>query len=196
MDPGAPLQPLLDQLRLRDEAAAREVFRLFFARVVRLASTRVAAALRRRVDPEDVAQSAMLSLLSWCGWNGRQAAEPRSWEDLWGVLAHITLCKCRKRWRDNHRQGRDLDREVPLLDEMARGGGPEEAAVVTDLVERLAAELSDRDKEILRRTLDGEPPEQIARDTATSLRTLFRVKQQVRDRLQRLLDEAEEEPTP
>src|SRR5208283_1398140 len=52
---------LMAGLRAGDEAAAREIFDRFVRKLVKLAGAQFDAVLRRKVDPEDVVQSAYKS---------------------------------------------------------------------------------------------------------------------------------------
>lgn len=91
-----------------DQAAASEIFDRYVERLVALAATRLAPALRRRIDPDDIVQSAFRSFFV----RARQSdyALIRG-GDLWRLLAAITLHKVRDQV-DRHRAARrDYRRE-------------------------------------------------------------------------------------
>ena len=70
---------LIERLRAGDPQAAEEIFNRYARRLIALASTRLDERMRRRVDPDDVVQSAMRSFY-------RRAADGRgnrrNWLDL------------------------------------------------------------------------------------------------------------------
>src|SRR4051794_41872995 len=88
---------LMDRLRSGEDAAAREVFERFVGRLVALARSRFNRLLARKVDPEDVVQSAFKSFFVRhregkldVGDNG----------GLWEPVAPITLGKGGDRAQD------------------------------------------------------------------------------------------------
>src|ERR1700743_1291303 len=85
---------LMVRLRSGEDAAAREVFVRFAARLTGLARTHLDALLAVKVNPEDVVQSAYKSFFL------RQRdghLDVGTWDGLWGVLTIITLRKCSDR---------------------------------------------------------------------------------------------------
>lgn len=81
---------LLVRWKAGDEAAAEEIFSRYLHRLAGLARNRLSDKMQRRIDPEDVVQSAYRSFF-------RQAKEDR-YElkrsgDLWRLLAAITINK-------------------------------------------------------------------------------------------------------
>src|SRR5437763_12649833 len=85
---------LMARLRSGEDAAAREVFERFAGRLVALSRGRFNRLLARKVDPEDVVQSAFKSFFV------RHRAgklEVGGWDGLWNLLTLITLRKCAAR---------------------------------------------------------------------------------------------------
>src|SRR5580698_6459281 len=104
-----PFADLGDRLAAGDEAVAREVHARYTPRLVALARQKLAPAVRGRVDPESVVQSVYRSFF------GRANAGEFAlgdWDDLWGLLARITLRKCLNRARFHQQECRDVGREV------------------------------------------------------------------------------------
>src|SRR5262249_30586335 len=147
-------EPLMDRLRAGDQAAAAAVFHRFARRLIGLARQHLDARLRRKVDPEDVLQSALRSFFV-------RHAEGRfdlaGWEGLWSLLALITLRKCGHQVEHYRAACRDLGREQeasPTEDAMASwtalaaGPSPPEAAVLAETVEQLLAGLREQDRRI------------------------------------------------
>src|SRR5262245_66516404 len=85
---------LMDRLRSGEDAAAREVFGRFAARLVGLARRNLGGHLAVKVDPEDVVQSAYKSFFLRQRDGGLEVV---SWDGLWGVLTMITVRKCADR---------------------------------------------------------------------------------------------------
>src|SRR5215831_3904974 len=97
------------RLRDRDDAAARELFQRFTRPLIALAHNRFGAALKGKVDPEDVVQSAYKSFFRRYG-EGK--LEIVSWNSLWGLLTVITVRKCAERAAYHRVECRDVAREV------------------------------------------------------------------------------------
>src|SRR5262245_33186687 len=92
---------LMARLRAGEGAAARQVFERFVRQFD--------AVLRRKVDPEDVVQSAYKSFFLHYGAG---KLDVQDWGNLWGLLTMITLRKCLDRV-EYHRAGcRDEGREA------------------------------------------------------------------------------------
>ena len=82
---------LMAGLRTGEDAAAREVFERFAGRLIAMARGRFNRLLARKVDPEDVVQSAFKSF--FLRYRAGQF-ELGSWKEVWGLLTVITLRKC------------------------------------------------------------------------------------------------------
>src|SRR6266404_4856280 len=100
---------VMARLRAGDQAAAREIFQRFVDKLLRLARSHFDAVLRRKVDPEDVVQSAYKSFFLRYGAG---KLEIRDWDNLWGLLTMITLRKCFDRVEYHRAQMRDVQREA------------------------------------------------------------------------------------
>ncbi len=187
----SPAQDLLARLRAGDEQAAVEVFDRFARRLVSLARQKLGQALRGKEDPEDAVQSALKSFFP------RYAAgqfELASWNDLWGLLARITAHKCGDRLERFRAACRDVRREVlaPAADDsnpswefLARDPTPSQALVLTELFEELHRSLGERDRGILTLHLQGVEIAPISAELQCSERTVFRVLERIRQRLER-----------
>jgi RNA polymerase sigma-70 factor (ECF subfamily) len=199
MSPDDSFAVLLARLRAGDERAAELLVCEFTTRLLALARSRLQAALRGKVDAEDVVQSVFKSFFV------RQAAgqfELTSRDGLWGLLARLTVRKCTARARYFRTEGRDVHREVsaPAADPdgaeweaLAHEPTPEEAAVLTETVELLVRELGNRG-EILVLALQGEPVATISAQLGCSERTVYRVLEIVGKRLKHMHDEKSDPP--
>jgi RNA polymerase sigma-70 factor (ECF subfamily) len=196
MPEDSPAQDLLVRLRAGDEQAAAEVFDRFARRLVGLARQKLGVAMRGKQDPEDAVQSAFKSFFL------RYAAgqyELASWDDLWGLLTRITAHKCGHRLEHFHAARRDVHREVsaPAADDssqswelLARDPTPFEALMLAEVLEELHRSLGVRDRAILTLRLQGAEDAAICVQLQCSERTVFRVLERIRRKLERQSQEA------
>jgi RNA polymerase sigma-70 factor, ECF subfamily len=191
--PAAPdsVDELLARLRQGDQPAATALFKRFAFRLLALAHDQLSSSLRRKVDAEDVVQSVFRSFFTRQR-DGRFQVD--DWDDLWALLATITVRKCINVRIAFHRQGRSLQREVdvtlsngdsaPGWEALAREPTPTEAAMLTELVEGLLQGLPERERRIVALTLEGKDAKQISQDIGRAERTVRRVVEHFRQRLE------------
>ena len=183
----------LARLQARDSAAAREVFRRYAGRLIALARRQFGAALRHRVDPEDVVQSAYKSFFGRCGAGQLQV---HTWNGLWGLLTLITLCKCADRVEYHRAQCRDATREAagppgatveaPWPEALGREPTPLEAAVLNETVEQLLAGLDKAQRPVLELSLQGYTTREISQQLGRAERTVRLLREGVRRRLEEM----------
>jgi RNA polymerase sigma-70 factor (ECF subfamily) len=183
----------LKRLRAGDDAAARLVFERFARRLIGLARGQFHASLKHKVDPEDVVQSAYKSFFR--GFDEGKLTVG-NWDGLWSLLTLITLRKCAD-WVEYHRaERRDAVREVPATSE-AEGGAsrmealsreptPLEAAILHETVEQLLASLDEDERPIVELSLQGYTTQEISQQVDRPERTVRRLRERVRNRLERL----------
>ena len=184
---------LMDRLRAGDAAAAHEVFQRFVRKLVRLARCQFDAALRRKVDPEDVVQSAFKSFFLRYGAG---KLEVHDWDNLWGLLTVITLRKCLDRVEYHRAECRDVQREAaaqpgaagtePWWEAVAREPRPEEAVVLAETVELLLRGLDEEERPILEMSLQGYTTQEISAALGRAERSVRRLRERVRLHLERL----------
>jgi RNA polymerase sigma-70 factor, ECF subfamily len=182
---------LMEQLRSGQGGAAREVFRRFARQLVALARRQFEQGLAHKVDPEDVVQSAFKSFFV-----RHRAGKLRAdnWNALWGLLTLITVRKCADRVEYLRAERRDVRREVsapggqdgPWSLALAREPLPQEAAVLAETVESLFRAADADERQILRLSLQGYTAEEISLRLGRALRTVQRLRERIRKRLQRL----------
>jgi DNA-directed RNA polymerase specialized sigma24 family protein len=183
------------RLRAGDPDAATRVFDRFARRLIELARARLDARLRRKVDPEDVLQSALKSFFV------RQADRPyelTNWDGLWGLLACITARKCGRHLEHFRAARRDVGREAdprPASDAsgtdweaLARDPTPFEGAALAETVEELHRGLTERDRQILALSLHGYAVPEVSAEVGCTERTVYRVLGHIRERLEALRD--------
>lgn len=190
---------LMARLRAHDNEAAAQVLARFAHRLIALARSRLDALLRRKVDPEDVMQSVYRSFF---GRFGRGEFDLETWDNLWSLLVLLTVRKCSRQAEHFHAARRDVRREADLTnadaesrpsDLVARAPTPAEAALFADTLEELLRGLDDRERRIVALSLEGQGPAEIATQVERTQRTVNRVLERVRRRLDRM-HESDAEP--
>jgi len=184
---------LMTRLRSGEDTAARDVFQRFSGRLVALTRSRFNRLLARKVDPEDVVQSAFKSFFVRHREGKLDAGD---WEGLWNLLTLITLRKCADRARFFLADRRDAGREATgpagrdasnawllALDRQPR---PEEAAILAETVERLFRDVSDHERPILELSLQGYTVPEISDRLSRAERSVRRLREHIRKRLERL----------
>ena len=180
------------RLQAREEAAARELFRRFTHQLVALARRQCGGALRHKVDPEDVVQSAYKSFFRRYGEGNLDVG---NWNSLWGLLTLITVRKCAERAAYHRAECRDAAREVsPPPDAaeaswhqaLSREPTPEEAALLEETVEQLLAGLDVDERPVVELSLQGFTTQEISQQLDCPERTVRRLRERVRHRLERM----------
>ena len=185
---------LMARLRSGEDAAAQEVFERFAGRLVALTRGRFNRLLARKVDPEDVVQSAFKSFFV------RHRAgklEVGDCDGLWNLLTLITLRKCADRAEYFRADRRDAAREATgpaggdatpdaWLVALDREPRPEEAASLAETVEHLFRDLSAHERPILELSLQGYTASEISVRLGRAERSVRRLREHIRKRLERL----------
>src|SRR5262249_38648572 len=138
--------------------------------------------IRRKVDPEEVVQSAFKSFFLR---HGAGQYELTDWNSLWSLLVSITLKKCGHRVEHYRAACRDVARESSPLGSddsiqsfqlLADDPSPSQATFLAELAEEIAASLNDdRERQIFALSLEGQKPAQISKRIGRTERTVQRV---------------------
>ena len=189
MDTEESFDEMMARLRAGDDLAAASVFQRYVSQLIALAARQFDARVRARVDVEDIVLSAYKSF-----FRRNQGCEfdVAGWDELWSILAMITVRKCAKRHRFVRAARRDVRREVPLAEAgikeralMDRAPSPVEAACLAELVQGLLGTMAPDDRPVVERILMGFTAEEVARQLDCSERTVRRVRQRAKRRLLR-----------
>ena len=158
-----------------------------------LARSRLSEQMARRIDPEDVIQSAYRSFFV----GARQGRfELHCGGDLWRLLVAITLHKLQDQVDRHTADKRSVASEQGLTDQqglpgiqlqlLSREPSPLEALTLWDEVEQLLRQLDPLARRLLEMRLQGHKLDEIATalqcSERTVIRTLKRVKQQLEER--------------
>jgi RNA polymerase sigma-70 factor (ECF subfamily) len=190
---------LMQHLRQGDQQAAEEVFARFVHRLIGLARAHLDSRIRRKEDADDVVQSVFASFF-WRHADG-QFEHLKSWNSVWSLLACITLRKCGLHFQHFHAGRRDVGREdsgtLPL-DDWERSGAswealghdptPSQAVVLAETVEQLLRGLQPRDREIAALLLEEYGVSEISSRVGCSERTVRRVRDRIRNDMQKTLE--------
>jgi len=163
--------------------------------LIALAKRRMSTNLARRVDPEDVVQSAYRS---FCAADSDRFVLQRS-GDLWRLLAGITLHKLQHQIRRHNALKRSIKNEQAFGDENSfdhfkttaetREPPPDEAITMAEELEHLLRGLKPLDRKIVSLRLEGYHIEEIATVVERSERWVRRVLSVAKE----LLDKRREE---
>lgn len=182
---------LLDRWKSGDEQAAQEIFDRYLSRLTALARTRLSPRMARRVDPEDIVQSAYRSFF-------RAAADDRyvleRSGDLWRLLAAIVMNKLHGQVEFHSAQKRSIKVEESMMSGGKDGNSrpminPEafvkapsatEMLGITEELELVMSELPAAHRRILELSLQGHDVSEIAADIERSERTVRRALENVR----------------
>jgi len=194
-------QALLTGLRQGDEQAAKQLFQQNVGPLIVLAQAHLSLKLRRKVDAEDVVQSAFLSFFRRVR-GGEYTLDEVG--DLWRLLATITLNKVRRQAEHFSTQKRSLSLEQSASSELSgpppfRSAAldaaqlPECRALLMELLDQLTAPLDETQRQIVQMRLLGYTLEEIAAELSRSERTVRRVLDKLKSHLRTLVDEPEQE---
>jgi RNA polymerase sigma factor (sigma-70 family) len=175
-----------------DQQAAAELVRRFTVRLLALARSQLSDKLARRVDPEDVVQSAYRSFFT-----GARADryEVQRAGDLWQLLAAITIHKLHHQVARHTAGKRAVDREQGFGGEDSRRGlraeliardpSPADAAGIVDELDHLTRDLPPLHRQMVDMRLQGYALQEIADATGRCERLVRRVLDRLKVRLQR-----------
>lgn len=165
-----------------------EFWRTYAAPLRRVAERQISASLAKRVDAEDIVQSACRTFFRRAGQGEFSCADQ---DELWRLMMTITLNKARMQARFHGRDRRRLDRECSLEADPDMARGDVENAIenvdFADFLETVFARLDAEAGQILQRILDGQTQDEIADAVGCSQRTVRRMKSRIRDDLTLLL---------
>lgn len=182
---------LVARWRDGDQDAATQLFERYADRLVSLAQSRLPARLAPRVDAEDVVQSVYRSFFAGAR-AGRYELERGG--DLWRLLVTITANKVHRQYEHHQRDKRDARREQPLAGDdsllgltgplLVRAPGPHEVVALCDELEGLLRDLKPAYRRIVELRLQGYNVFEIAEETGCGERTVRRVLDKIKTRLE------------
>ncbi len=185
------ISDLVSRCRAGNEEAATILFRWHLDKLIALVRSRLSQKLNSRMDPEDILQSAYRSFFGGLV-DGKFKVE-RS-DELWSLLAAITLHKLYRQVARHTAKKRTVQRERPIhQDDSLLGVEPElvaelptpaQAAAVVEELEHVMDRLDTLEQTMLQLRLEGYTVEEIAAKVDRSERTVRRLLEKIKDLLQ------------
>jgi RNA polymerase sigma-70 factor, ECF subfamily len=182
MSVSSEFQDVISRFRAGDEGAAGEIFRRFVVRLTALAATQFDAGRRSRADPEGVVQSVYRSFFT------RDLKTPfqlDGWEGLWSLLAVITIRKCARK-----RATEPVTIDQDFLEAVDRQPTPDEALALNDLIARIFQTVDPDDRTKADLILQGFTAVEIASRCNCSERTIRRLRDFIRAKVEAMLSDA------
>jgi eukaryotic-like serine/threonine-protein kinase len=172
-----------------DSRAAGLVFDRYVERLLALARSRIGAKLGRRIDAEDVVQSAYRSFFVHAA-SAEYVLEHSG--DLWRLLAGITLNKLYGQAEKHTAARRSIDREDAadsFVGQTAdrREPAPVEAIALAEQLHLVIERMAPMERSVLTARLQGQTNDQIAAALGNSPRTVRRILTDVERRLEQEL---------
>lgn len=169
-----------------NQQAAQVLVDRYMLRLTALAQSRLSRLLARRLDADDIVLSAWRSFFAAANRSRLQVPND---DNLWPLLATLTLRKLHRQAQRQLADRRNMAREMSLNDDddwqelVSREPAPDDAAQLTNDIEALLARLEPTDREIMMYRLQGEELEAIAVRMKCSERTVRRAMQRIRTQL-------------
>jgi RNA polymerase sigma-70 factor (ECF subfamily) len=199
-----PSHELIERWRNGDQAAATELYRRYFERLLALVSRNLSSRFNAQVNAEDVLQSVFRSVFR------RAQAGAFTFADdgqLWKLLVTVALNKVRNRVRYLQAEKRSsgpnpglsgIEFDVRLVERLSGEPTPADAASFSDLLEMLLHRLEPDEREALGMRLEGCDQKEIAAKLDVTDRTVRRMWDRIRMKLMMLLEDEngeDEQPT-
>ena len=196
VQPSNSFRQIEGQLKDGDTQAAARVYHRYVDRLLRLARARMSKQFNSKFDPDDIVQSAFRSFF-------RRHADGHfeidGWNNLWSLLATITVRKCLAQTDKLTAQKRDIKREYRAgSDELAahreiltREPTPAQLAILEETLHGLTASLTDRQRQVVFLKLERYSNEEISEMIGRTERTVGRILAIVRQRLESMVEEIE-----
>jgi RNA polymerase sigma factor (sigma-70 family) len=168
--------------------AATLIFERYASRLISLARAHMAAKLKRRVDPEDVVQSAYRSFFLHARENMCELVESG---DLWRLLVRMTLNKLHRQIEWNTASRRSIQREEPIdptaVNCQVPQPSPDEIVAAAEQLQWVLDRLEPEERTILTLRLQSKSIEQMGASIGKSARTVRRLVADVERMIERRL---------
>lgn len=162
-----------------------EIARLL-KRLIPFALTKIDKLLVSKLDPQDIVQSVFRNFYTELQ---KGTFKPATWEEMWYLLAKMTLWKCHRKREYYLAQSRDVRTEKTLeAEEPAPRNSMivDEKLILEESLDLVISRLEDENKKkAFLLTLQGYSPVEIAEELGISKRTVGRFKTDIREILTR-----------
>jgi RNA polymerase sigma-70 factor (ECF subfamily) len=177
-------EKLLELLRAGDETLAHKIFNAYAGQLLSLARLRISQQMARRIDPEDVVQSAFRTFFRRVK-EGNFTIE--GLDDVSKILVSITVHKALRQVAFQRAAKRDPGRETDASSGMGDSQepptlepSPDATVAFLDHLEHFLSRLKPTDRSIVELRLQGYSNEEISQQFDLSDRHVRRVLQHVR----------------
>lgn len=178
-------ESLFDRACGGDEEAARQLYERYVDRLLAVARRRIGERLARRVDADDIVQSAFRTFFRRAR-EGKFVLSER--DDLCKLLTRITLNKTLRQANHHRAARRDVNRdnqagpesEEAVARVLAKGPTPEAICAFMDELEHFFSRLRPQDRQILMLRMDGHTTAEIAQRLGTYERDVYRLLERIR----------------
>ncbi len=196
VQPSNSFRQVEGRLKEGDTKAAARVYHRYVNRLLRLARARVSNQFNSKFDPDDIVQSAFRSFF-------RRHADGHfeidGWNNLWSLLATITVRKCLARTDSLTTQKRDIKREYRAgSDELAahreiltKEPTSEQLAILEETLHGLTDSLTEKQRKVVFLKLERYSNEEISQMIGRTERTVGRILAAARKRLESMVEEIE-----
>jgi RNA polymerase sigma-70 factor, ECF subfamily len=181
---------LLRRFQTGEADAATELYRRYAERLLNLAAAQASPDLKRRVDPEDIVQSVFRTFFRRASLGEYEVPDG---DELWKLFLVMGLNKIRAVAAHHKAAKRDVRNTAGgEAVEVAGAATPDDTAHRTLLltIEELLAPLPETHREIVRLRTDGYEVAEIAARVGRAKRSVERILQEFRQKLQGLIHDA------
>ncbi len=176
---------LLNRFQSGQEDAATALYQRYAHRLLRLAGKRSSDGLSKRVDADDIVQSVFRTFFRRAATGHYQLPEG---EELWKLFLVISLNKIRKKSEFHHAAKRDVDRTQSMGEsQLAAHDAAFEVLRLT--IDDLISDMHPQHQGVIRDRINGFEVADMAQRNKLSRRTVERVLQGFRQRLQLELED-------
>jgi RNA polymerase sigma-70 factor, ECF subfamily len=178
---------LLRRIKAGEDDAATELYRRYAARLIDLAAAKTSPDVKQRVDPEDIVQSVFRTFFRRATLGEYEVPDG---DELWKLFLVIGLNKIRAIAGYHKAAKRDVRQTAG--GEAAMGAGttvPDDVAhrTLQLTIDELLAPLPETHREIIRLRIDGYEVAEIAERVKRAKRSVERILQEFREKLQGLI---------
>lgn len=182
-------QSLMEQIAAGSEAAVERLLGLYGDHLCRAVRRRLSRALRPKFDTNDFVQAVWASFFCNRGELARFEHSAQLVAFLTRVASNKVVDECRHRFQT---QKADVARECSLSDQTSqelaipgREPPPSQIAMMNEQLERLRGDVPSRYRSIVELRVEGQSQEEIAEKLGVSERTVSRVLNKLRSRVER-----------
>lgn len=175
---------LLQRFRRGEEDAATALYRRYAVRLKRLAEKKTDAKMASRIDPEGVVQSVFRTFFRRVSKGQYEVGDGDS---LWNLLLVISLNKLKKEVTKHKTAKRDISKTFSLedSDQRAVNSSEDEAFLILKMtIDEVLGDLGQSERKIVEMRIAGADINQIASETGRAKRSVERILQSFRKRLQ------------